>query len=179
MSPGHYLNQCWLIINKVLWHYLRPISHKTFKISLLDISLKITDFRLQLNILGSNELISVNKTSTSWNDRKLSSSSLNSLATGRCSWYLNLVIFKLISRIDILSISCEIALRWTPSSLSKMIYDSNEHWHSFNTLRSGKMADLLQMTFSDAFLMKNIVFWLKFFRSFLRVYLMISQHWFR
>ena len=36
---------------------------------------------------------------------------MNSLASGRCSCYLKLMIFKLISRIHILSISCEIALR--------------------------------------------------------------------
>ena len=37
---------------------------------------------------------------------------LNTLATGRCDCYLELVIFKLISRIDILCICCEIALSW-------------------------------------------------------------------
>ena len=36
----------------------------------------------------------------------------NSLAPGRCGCNLKLVIFKLTSRVDILSISCEIALRW-------------------------------------------------------------------
>ena len=38
----------------------------------------------------------------------------NSLAPGRCGSNLKEVIFKLKSSIDILSISCGIALRWLP-----------------------------------------------------------------
>ena len=37
---------------------------------------------------------------------------VNSLAPGRCSCNLRSVIFKFILRIDILSIPCEIAVRW-------------------------------------------------------------------
>ena len=44
--------------------------------------------------------------------------SLNSLAPGRCDFAFKLIIFKLISRIDVLSISCEIALRWMSGNLS-------------------------------------------------------------
>ena len=43
---------------------------------------------------------------------------VNSLAPGRCGCYLKLVVFKLVSRINILSISCEIVLRWTPQDLT-------------------------------------------------------------
>ena len=39
----------------------------------------------------------------------------NSLAPGRCVCNVELVIFKLIPRRNILSISCEIALMWMPS----------------------------------------------------------------
>ena len=39
---------------------------------------------------------------------------INSLVPGRCGCNLKLVIFKLTARVDILSISCEIALRWMP-----------------------------------------------------------------
>ena len=42
----------------------------------------------------------------------------NSLAPGRCGCYLKLVIFKLVSRINIMSISCKIVLRWTPLDLT-------------------------------------------------------------
>ena len=42
---------------------------------------------------------------------------LNSLTPGRCGCNLKSVMFKLISRIDILSISCEIAPRWMPQDL--------------------------------------------------------------
>ena len=41
----------------------------------------------------------------------------NSLAPGRCSKNIELGIFKLISTIHTLSISCEIALRWMPQDL--------------------------------------------------------------
>ena len=37
---------------------------------------------------------------------------VNSLAPGRYGCNLKLVIFKLISRVDILKISCEVAIRW-------------------------------------------------------------------
>ena len=37
---------------------------------------------------------------------------VNSLAPGRCGWNLKLIIFNLILRIDIYSISFEIALKW-------------------------------------------------------------------
>ena len=39
---------------------------------------------------------------------------INSLTPGRCSCNLKLIIFKLMSRIDVLSLSCEIVLRWMP-----------------------------------------------------------------
>ena len=39
---------------------------------------------------------------------------INSLAPGRCGCNVKLVIFKLTSRVHILSIWCEIALRWMP-----------------------------------------------------------------
>ena len=31
MAPSHYLNQCWLIINKVLWHSSEDIIIKSFE----------------------------------------------------------------------------------------------------------------------------------------------------
>ena len=42
----------------------------------------------------------------------------NSLAPGRCGCYLKSVIFKLVSQINILSISCEIVLKWMPPDLT-------------------------------------------------------------
>ena len=41
-----------------------------------------------------------------------------SLVPGRCGCNLKLIIFKRMSRTDILSISCEIALRWMPQELT-------------------------------------------------------------
>ena len=43
---------------------------------------------------------------------------INSLAPGAFDYSLKLVNFKLISTINILSIFCEIAIRWTPQHLS-------------------------------------------------------------
>ena len=43
---------------------------------------------------------------------------VNSLSPGTYGCNLKLVIFKLKSRTDILSISCEIALRWMPQDLT-------------------------------------------------------------
>ena len=43
---------------------------------------------------------------------------VNSLAPGRWDCDLKLIIFKLISMIVILSLSCEIALRWMPHNLT-------------------------------------------------------------
>ena len=43
---------------------------------------------------------------------------VNSLAPGRCYWNPKLVSFKLISRINILSISCKIAIRWRSQELT-------------------------------------------------------------
>ena len=45
-------------------------------------------------------------------------SHINSLVPGRCGCNLKLVIFKLTSRVYILNISCEIALRWMPQDLT-------------------------------------------------------------
>ena len=42
---------------------------------------------------------------------------VNSLGPGRCGWNFELAVFKLISRIDILSISCKITHRWVPQDL--------------------------------------------------------------
>ena len=42
----------------------------------------------------------------------------NSLAPGGLDYSLKLVNFKLISTIDILSIFCEIAIRWKPQHLN-------------------------------------------------------------
>ena len=49
---------------------------------------------------------------------KLTALPVNSLVPGRCGWNLNLVIFKLTSRVDTLSISGEIALRWMPQDFT-------------------------------------------------------------
>ena len=49
-APSHYLNQCWLIINKVQWHFTRDTS------SVTEISLKITYLKFCSNLPGANEL---------------------------------------------------------------------------------------------------------------------------
>ena len=54
-APSHYLNQCWLIINKVQWHssecnFTRDAS------AITEISLKITYLNFCSNLPGANEL---------------------------------------------------------------------------------------------------------------------------
>ena len=51
-APSHYLNQCWPIIRKVLWHSLEEM----FNIFVLDVSFKFHDLRLQPHLPGANEL---------------------------------------------------------------------------------------------------------------------------
>ena len=46
-APSHYLNQCWLIISKVLWHLKLPISKAR---------LKITFSKSHWDLPGANEL---------------------------------------------------------------------------------------------------------------------------
>ena len=43
---------------------------------------------------------------------------INSLAPEKCGCNLKLVVFKLISTLDIFSIPCEIALGWMPQGLT-------------------------------------------------------------
>ena len=54
-APSHYLDQCWLIISSCGFH-LRAISHDMLKITIFEISLKITDLRLQTHLPGTNEI---------------------------------------------------------------------------------------------------------------------------
>ena len=54
--------------------------------------------------------------------------SLNSLVPGRCSNNFKSLIFKLVSRIDILTISCKIAVGWVPQDLIGYL---NHRWHHF------------------------------------------------
>ena len=56
-APSHYLNQCWLNTCGVLWH--SPITKDSFKGNaqdILDLSLRITHFSLQLYLPGDYEL---------------------------------------------------------------------------------------------------------------------------
>ena len=59
-APSHYLNQCWLIISKVLWHssegnFVRDTS-ATIHTWFTKIGLKITNLNSTLNLPGANEL---------------------------------------------------------------------------------------------------------------------------
>ena len=87
---------------------------------------------------------------------------LNSLVPGRCGCNLKLVIFKLTSRLDILSISCEIALRWMPkdftddkSTLVEVITWANVdpvlYLHMASLGHNELIASILPMKFSKGF----------------------------
>ena len=47
MAPSHYLNQCWLIIRYVRGIHLGTIPQEICKIFILDMSFRITNWRLQ------------------------------------------------------------------------------------------------------------------------------------
>ena len=113
-------------------NHLRTISEAISLPPITEISLKIISTKFHWNHKGANELI---RLATSHIFLRHCSSVedyvpvdaiywhpvfkwvaliwlFNSLVPGRCRCDIKFVIFKLISRIVILSISCEIALRW-------------------------------------------------------------------
>ena len=56
-APSHYLNQCWLIINKVQWHSSEGNFAKDIPATkIIKISLKITYLKFHSNHPGVNEL---------------------------------------------------------------------------------------------------------------------------
>ena len=56
MAPSHYLIQCWLIINRVLWHSPNTNFTEVLKISIWKMSLKITFVKLLTHLSGPSEL---------------------------------------------------------------------------------------------------------------------------
>ena len=57
MAPSHYLNQCWLIIDKVQWHSGDGNFTKDTSITNL-FKIEITDLKFPSNLPGANELTS-------------------------------------------------------------------------------------------------------------------------
>ena len=55
-APSHYLNQCWFIISKVLWHPSEDNFVRDTPARFTKISLKITYLKLNWNFPGANEL---------------------------------------------------------------------------------------------------------------------------
>ena len=52
---SHYPNQCWYFISEVFWHSSEGTLEEMLKISILEMSLKITNSTLQLHVQGANE----------------------------------------------------------------------------------------------------------------------------
>ena len=69
--------------------------------------------RIFINTVGVNCII---RSDRIWTPQ-LQFAKFNSLAPGRCGCNFKLVIFKLIPKIVMFRISCEIALRWIPEDL--------------------------------------------------------------
>ena len=82
MAPIHCLNQCWQIISEVLWHSLRAISQEKTKISILDMSLTISDSTLQPHLPEAN------KTSNQFTDANSNAWSLVAFSSRwtSCDW---------------------------------------------------------------------------------------------
>ena len=72
-APSHYLNQCWFIISKVLWH-----SSEFPKVSL-----KITFLKLNWNLPGANELMTWSPVSEPCRHSEASSHELPILTVSR------------------------------------------------------------------------------------------------
>ena len=90
-APSHYLNQCWLIISKVLWHSLEGIIIEDLKIPISKTKLKIPFLESHPDLPGANEL---NKKPITWTNsdssmslywRANANNSPNLLVRGR--WY--------------------------------------------------------------------------------------------
>ena len=100
-APSHYLNQCWLIISQ--WHYLKAISQEIMESYLAKISL--LNLKFHWYITGANKL-------THW-------------PFGRCGLNCQIIIFKPVSSMDILSINFESVLCCHKESIS---YNQLTHW---------------------------------------------------
>ena len=61
MAPNHYLTQCPLIISEVFWASTEgnTVSQELFKISILDMNLKIINLRLQPHLKGGSPILDV------------------------------------------------------------------------------------------------------------------------
>ena len=55
LAPSPYLNQCWFLINEVLWHHLHAIPQGAAKIQ-VRINMKTIIFNLLQHLPGGNEL---------------------------------------------------------------------------------------------------------------------------
>ena len=108
-----YLNQCWPR-SPTPYGITRPQWVNTWRLrqNAIGSELQIMPWHLQvkshyLNQLWSSSLTHVCVPWPQW---------VCSLSPDRCRCSLNLVIFKLMARIDIFNISCEIALRQMPQN---------------------------------------------------------------
>ena len=82
-APSHYLNQCWVIISEVL----TTISQELLNISILDMSLKITNLRL--THWGRVTHICVGKLSIIGSDNGLSPGRRQAIIWKKCSNIVN------------------------------------------------------------------------------------------
>ena len=59
MAPSHYLNQCWLIIQGVLWHSLESYLTSSAMNLIRNMCAEITFLKLLPHLVGVNELTAV------------------------------------------------------------------------------------------------------------------------
>ena len=125
-APSHYLNQCWLIICKIQSHssdgnFTRDISShqwlkftwKLFISNVIKISQRPMSNWSKVNKEVRTEFVTCHR-SCIFVMKRHPKISLNSFSPGGFDYSLKLVNFKVISTINILSVSCEIAIRWIP-----------------------------------------------------------------
>ena len=87
---------------ETVWQILFSIM--SFKIILLKLPVLVLPHRPVANELTTQEA----------KKKKKKKAFINSLTPWKCVWSLKSIIFKLMSRINILSISCDIMIKWMP-----------------------------------------------------------------
>ena len=93
------------------WFSLSPVQHQAITWSNVDADLKCHMLSLGYNELKKKGILKKKNGSIKVEEKV---ESINSLALGRYWCDLKSVIFKLLSKMDSLSIFCQITLRWMP-----------------------------------------------------------------
>ena len=88
MAPTHYLNQCWLLINEVLWHSPEKYFQRVPKLVFCTMSVKITLLKLLPHLSEDNELNAFEPVCFKWYHKKKIHSTLKKLVLVLQFWWV-------------------------------------------------------------------------------------------